>query len=124
MKRKSTLFTAVLVVLQLCNSNLTSAGVEITDPFETGDFSKLDWKFPDDASWNVTSEEKNSGAYSAQAGTIDHDENTALQVTLSCVSGDITFYCKISSEEGFDYLTFYIDGVEKDKWSGDEDWAL
>ena len=106
MKRKGAIFTAVLVVLQLCNSNLTFAGGEITDSFETGDFSKLDWKFPGDASWNITSEEKNSGTYSAQAGTIDHDKNTALQVTLNCVAGDITFYCKVSSESGFDYLIF------------------
>ena len=42
---------------------------------------------------------------------------------VDCVDGDITFYCKVSSESRYDYLTFYIDGVEKDKWAGDEDWA-
>jgi len=54
---------------------------------------------------------------------IDHDESTILQVTLDCVLGDILFYCKVSSERGFDYLKFYIDGVEKGRWSGEEDWA-
>jgi thioredoxin 1 len=44
-------------------------------------------------------------------------------VILDCVSGDITFYRKVSSELGCDYLEFYIDGVEKGEWSGEEDWA-
>jgi len=34
-----------------------------------------------------------------------------------------TFYFKVSSESGFDYLKFYVDGEEKDKWSGEQDWA-
>jgi len=149
MKRKGAIFTAVLVVLQLYNSNLTSAGGEITDPeasttksridlkgtvdstiadyykddFETGDFNTFPWEHYGDISWNITSGERHSGTYSAKAGAIDHYESTTLPVTLDCVSGDITFYCKVSSESSFDYLTFYIDGVEQDKWSGEEDWA-
>jgi len=46
-----------------------------------------------------------------------------LLVTLACVSGNITFYRKVSSESGCDYLRFYIDGVEKGDWSGEEDWG-
>ncbi|MHC4175639.1 MAG: hypothetical protein ACYST5_22235, partial [Planctomycetota bacterium] len=41
----------------------------------------------------------------------------------TCVSGNITFYRKISSEPKGDYLKFYIDGVEKGKWAGKVDWA-
>ncbi len=41
---------------------------------------------------------------------------------VDCVDGDITFYRKVSSEDNFDYLRFYIDGVEQDKWSGGKDW--
>jgi len=44
-------------------------------------------------------------------------------VTLDCVSGDITFYRKVSSELDYDHLEFYTDSVEMDKWSGEEDWA-
>ena len=41
---------------------------------------------------------------------------------LDCISGDITFYRKVSSEGSCDYLKFYIDGVEKGTWSGTRDW--
>jgi len=103
--------------------SFTTYAIENVEDFETGDFSKFPWEHYGDASWAISSAEKNSGNYSAQAGSIDHDESTTLQVTIDCVPGNITFYRKVSSESGFDYLKFYIDGAEQDKWSGEEDWA-
>jgi len=106
----------------LCNANaqtITSSAEDI----ETNDFSKFPWEHSGDASWDTTRQERYSGTYSARAGTIDHDERATLRVTLDCVSGDITFYRKVSSESDYDYLEFYIDSVEMDKWSGEEDWA-
>ena len=31
---------------------------------------------------------------------------------------------KVSSESGYDYLKFFIDNVEMDSWSGEDDWSL
>jgi len=92
------------------------------EEFETGDFTKLPWAHSGDGHWTVTTFEKYSGAYSAQAGSINHDENTALWVRLDCIAGDITFHHKVSSELACDYLEFYIDGVRKGRWSGTTDW--
>ncbi len=37
--------------------------------------------------------------------------------------GEVKFYWKVSSEEDFDFLEFYIDGSLQDKISGsEEDW--
>jgi len=44
-------------------------------------------------------------------------------VTVAFVSGDITFYRKVSSEPVCDRLLFFIDDVEKGQWSGDQNWA-
>ncbi len=93
-----------------------------TEEFETGDFTKLPWVHSGDGKWSVTSFEKHSGAYSAQAGSINHDESSTLWVRLDCIDGDITFYRKVSSEPNCDYLEFYIDGVRKGRWSGTTDW--
>lgn len=93
-----------------------------TEDFETGDFIKLPWSHSGDGNWTVTTYEKYSGAYSAQAGSINYDESTTLWVRLDCIAGDITFYHKVSSELGCDYLEFYIDGVRKGRWSGTTDW--
>jgi len=93
------------------------------EDFETRDFSRFPWLHAADSSWTITSSEQHAGSYSAQAGNIGDSETSTLKVTLDCESGTIAFYLKVSSESGFDYLTFYIDGVEKDKWSGEDDWA-
>ena len=93
-----------------------------TEDFETNDFSKFPWVHGDDEGWSTTLEQRHSGFQSAKSGSIESDESTSLQVTLECVTGNITFYRKVSSESGFDYLKFYIDGAEQDKWSGEEDW--
>jgi hypothetical protein len=95
----------------------------LCEGFETGDFSKFPWEHYGDSRWTINSAQKNSGNYSAQAGSISDDEYTTLEITLNCASGNITFYRKVSSESGCDYLEFYSNGVRKDKWSGEEDWA-
>jgi len=90
--------------------------------FETGDFSKFTWEHDGDSRWAINSAEKNSGNYSAQAGLISDDQYTTLEITLNCISGDISFYRKVSCESGYDYLKFYIDDRKKGEWSGDQDW--
>jgi len=91
--------------------------------FETGDFNRFDWASFGDAEWTVISNEHKSGAYSAKAGSIKDNESTTLQVTIDCFSGEISFYYKVSSEQHYDYLRFYIDGEQYDEWSGNKDWT-
>ncbi len=38
-------------------------------------------------------------------------------------SGTLNFYWKVSSEQNYDFLYFYIDGTEQDSISGTTDWA-
>ena len=101
----------------------TDLDTSSTEDFETDDFSKFSWMHSGDDYWAITQRQKHSGAYSAKAGEIDDDESSILRVNVQCVSGNITFYRKVSSESGYDYLKLYIDGVEKGDWSGEEDWA-
>jgi hypothetical protein len=91
--------------------------------FETGDFSRFAWEQSGDADWAVTSQEKHSGRFSAESGSIGHNGSTTLQVRLHCASGNITFYCKVSCEPKYDQLRFTIDGVQQASWSGEADWA-
>jgi hypothetical protein len=105
--------------------------LDLFEDFETGNLCTLSWIcYYDrnwignaDKNWFVTSEEKNSGKYCARAGPISHNESSALRITLDCISGDISFYYKVSSEQDGDFLEFCVDGVIQDKWSGEEDWT-
>jgi len=90
--------------------------------FETGDFSRFDWVSSGDADWIVTSDECKSGSYNARAGSVGDNANSTLKLALDCISGQISFYYKVSSEQHFDYLRFYIDGTQQEQWSGNEDW--
>jgi len=94
-----------------------------TEDFETNDLTKFAWSSHGDQNWETTRWQRNSGSCCAQSGSIGSGESTTLEVSLDCASGDITFYRKVSSESCCDHLKFFIDGVEKGNWSGEEDWA-
>jgi hypothetical protein len=93
------------------------------EEFETGDFSRFDWISYGNADWTITSDEHKSGTHSAKAGPINNYESSTVKLTLECISGQISFYYKVSSEQNYDYLRFYIDGTQQDQWSGNEDWT-
>jgi len=64
------------------------------------------------------------GDYSMKSAAIGHNQNTSMQITLNVsAAGNISFARKVSSESGYDFLKFYIDGDMKGSWSGNQDWA-
>lgn len=93
-----------------------------TEDFETRDFSKFDWISYGDADWFVTTGGY-SGNYGARAGYIGDDGSSSLEVEVDCAEGEISFYRKISSESGWDFLRFYIDREKKGEWAGEQDWT-
>jgi len=104
---------------------------EIED-FEDGVFSNFNWEFSGDNNWQTDNMEVFEGDYSGKSGIINDSEQTAISITLDVVEdGQISFYKKISCESTgsisgnyYDYLVFYIDGIEMDKWAGEIDWSL
>ncbi len=47
-----------------------------------------------------------------------------MSITLTFSSGgNISFFRKVSSEAGYDYLKFYIDGVQQGLWAGEVAWS-
>ncbi len=96
-------------------------GLAIED-FETGDFSSYDWSFGGDADWEIVTTSPYEGTYCAKSGTIGNQQTTELNITLDTGEGDISFWRKVSSENNYDYLEFYIDGAMQDHWSGTQSW--
>jgi len=90
--------------------------------FESGTFAASRWAFAGNASWRITSSQRHSGRFSAQAGDIQDGQKTALTITVDCEAGQMSFWRKVSSESAWDFLEFSIDGVKEDDWSGDLDW--
>jgi PKD repeat protein len=96
-----------------------------TEDFETGDFSKFDWQQGGDSPWEIDSGNAHQGSFSSKSGDIEDNESSKLWLTRNILAaGVVSFYCKVSSEAGFDKLTFYLDGVEMQSWSGENDWEF
>jgi len=93
--------------------------------FESGQFSLYAWQNQGPSPWTVQSVETYSGFYAAQAGAISHNQSTSLSLDLIITEpGEISFFRKVSSEANYDFFRFYIDGVQQDQWSGNQDWAI
>jgi YHS domain-containing protein len=75
-----------------------------------------------DAHWFGQTGVSHDGVDAAQSGDIGHDQNTYFQTTVTG-SGTLTFWWRVSSESGYDYLRFFIDGVEQDAISGETAWT-
>jgi hypothetical protein len=62
---------------------------------------------------------------SAQSSSIDDGQESCLQTIVeSDCNETITFYWKVSSQQNYDYLQFYIDSTLKAQISGEVDWTL
>lgn len=96
------------------------------EDFETGDFTSYPWYFEGALPWTIEDSAVYQGAYSARSGAITHGQNTSMLLDCEVVNdGEISFYYRTSSESNYDAVVFYIDGVQKGRWSGiSSEWKL
>ena len=97
-------------------------GLAVED-FESGDFDSYDWEFSGNADWIIDQADPYEGVYSAKSGDINDNQTSNLLITIDVtVDDEISFFRKVSSESGWDFMRFYIDAVQKAEWSGEEGW--
>ena len=114
-----------------CNNNTFSSIYEIIlnigsmpcEDFETGNFSAFNWQFGGNLDWTIDSNNAFEGLYCARSGAIGDNQTTEMSVTMDVASGQISFYRKVSSENSYDFLQFFIDGTMQGQWSGQMDWS-
>ncbi|MFZ4399037.1 MAG: T9SS type A sorting domain-containing protein [Bacteroidales bacterium] len=99
------------------------------EDFETNDFSKYSWVHGGNLHWFTSDSLKYQGNYSAKSGQITHSQTSFISVNQYILAdGFIKFNKKVSCERdntnhNYDYLAFYIDGIEKSRWDGEIDWS-
>jgi hypothetical protein len=95
-----------------------------SEDFESNTFTQYAWNNSSTSSWITTAENPYEGTHCSKSGSIADMENTDLSIQLSVIAaGEISFMKKVSSESGYDFLTFSIDGILKGEWSGALDWS-
>lgn len=95
----------------------------LMEDWESNGFTKFPWTSTGTAIWTIDTLHY-AGHYSARSGVISNNSSSWLQVEMATGRDDsISFYRKVSSEQGYDWLHFFIDNVPLGQWTGEEDWA-
>jgi len=94
---------------------------EIISLEEAVDNTDLLWRTGGDAEWFGQTSESYYDGDAAQSGNIGHGRSAYMETDITG-PGTLTYYWKVSSETGCDYLRFYIDGVQQAAESGSESW--
>jgi hypothetical protein len=92
--------------------------------FENGQIGNC-WIQSGHSDWAIEASQAYEGILSIRSGSINDDQHSTIQTSVYVSSNDeISFARKVSSEEDYDYLRFYIDEELIDQWSGNEDWLV
>ena len=103
---------------------LLSVGLQIED-FETGDMTAFEWQHGGNADWTMSSEAPYEGSWCAKSGVIGDGELTELKINVMVMQDSpISFYRKVSSEQNYDFLRFYMDDTKLGEWSGELPWGI
>ncbi len=96
----------------------------IVEDFETGDFTEYNWQFNEFPWVIVDSTQAYEGGYAAKSDEITDSQSSIMEMNYPTISdGEISFFYKVSSENTYDFLIFYINGEEKGRWSGEVGWT-
>ena len=95
----------------------------IIEDWESGTFESFNWETSGSEEWYITEEPVFEGDYALASGEISDNQESLLEISYEVMFDDtISFYRKVSSEGGYDYLRFYIDGEEHGSWAGELGW--
>lgn len=96
----------------------------ILEDFETGTFDAFEWAFDGNQPWAINTTSPYEGTYAVKSGEIIDSQSSQMILQYEVSANDsISFYRKVSSESGYDYMRFYIDNVKVGEWAGTIGWS-
>jgi hypothetical protein len=109
------LFAAIVSLLFLSSS---ASAITLS---EAVDAPGLTFTTGGHANWLAQTAVTKDGVDAAQSGKITHNQNSWMQTKVTG-PGTISFWWRVSSENSWDWLEFYINGVRQDRISGSVGW--
>ena len=96
----------------------------VMETFETGDLSSFQWQTNYNP-WFVTNEQPYAGNYCIRSKEdLNGNDQSDFSITINCSAAEnISYFRKVSSEDGYDFFKFYIDDTEMDSQTGSTDWS-
>ncbi|MCA9685981.1 MAG: hypothetical protein KC457_27660, partial [Myxococcales bacterium] len=113
-----------------CNASCDAVDESDCEQWWAEDFEddapfQAEWVLGGNVNWAITTTMPHGGMFTGESGTITHNELTYIEVDLNFVAaGSVTFWRRTSSEGSFDFLRFYVDGVQQGSWSGTTAWTM
>lgn len=96
----------------------------VIENWESGDFNSLNWNNNSVSPWKITTSNPYEGTYAVRSGNIGNSANSTLSISHTNSADDtLSFYYKVSSEENYDFLKFYMDNTVVESWSGNIGWT-
>lgn len=83
--------------------------------------SALDWLTGGSGGWFAQASDTHDGVDAARSGSIGSSQSSWIETTVQG-PGSLSFWWKVSSERNYDFLKFYVDGVEQKRISGAVAW--
>lgn len=96
------------------------------ETWESGDFTANEWTNSSSYPWTIVNDEVYEGEHAAKSGNAGTASSQSdLEITINVANaGEVSYARKVSSESGYDFFYFYIDGAQQEQLSGEVDWAI
>src|SRR5262249_20529654 len=95
---------------------------DVLEGFERGNLLALPWFGGGDKPWFVQDQTAGAGRYAVRSGLITDYQSSSLLLLIDTQTGAGSFDFRVSSEQGWDFLEFYLNGVRLQRWSGEVGW--
>ncbi len=101
---------------------------QIVEDWETGNMEQFSWYTEGTADWFISDDTSYNGSICLESGDIGDGQVSTLKIGVQVLTQDsIRFHRKVSCEfnessTNWDYLAFYIDGLEQARWDGEKNW--
>ena len=94
------------------------------ESFESGDLSHFNWTM-NNYPWIVVTGNAYSGTYCARsAQNLPNNARSQMSISISTPSeASLSYYRKVSSEEGYDKFFLFVDNLSKEEVSGNVPWT-
>lgn len=94
------------------------------EDFEGGAVLPPEWVFGGNAPWFGSGTSVHAGLFAGETGNIADSQTSYMEVNLNFpANGTVQFWYRVSTEANYDYLRFFVDGVQQTQWAGNVPWT-
>ncbi len=96
----------------------------VSEDWETHTLTHLNWVTGGSSPWFISINDPYEGSFCLQSGMINDNQSSDLLIQGTVLIEDtLSFFRKVSSEEDYDFLKFYVDATKLDQWAGNVPWG-